>query len=114
MPPASASSAEPCGELEVRSYCIRMLISAVSSRRRRRSRSRLGTSTLQARLTQTDGSSLHVEEAEDKLVQATETAIGLMKAVLENVSQAAGTRRVSCGIHNNVQWGSLGILCKCS
>ncbi|KLT43590.1 hypothetical protein CC85DRAFT_307504 [Cutaneotrichosporon oleaginosum] len=27
---------------------------------------------------------LHVEEAEDKLVQATETAIGLMKAVLEN------------------------------
>lgn len=28
---------------------------------------------------------LHVEEAEDKLVQATETAIGLMKAVLENV-----------------------------
>jgi hypothetical protein len=29
---------------------------------------------------------LHVEEAEDKLVQATETAIGLMKAVLENVS----------------------------
>lgn len=30
--------------------------------------------------------SLHVEEAEDKLVQNTETAIGLMKAVLENVS----------------------------
>lgn len=30
-------------------------------------------------------SSLHVEEAEDKLVQNTETAIGLMKAVLENV-----------------------------
>lgn len=30
--------------------------------------------------------SLHVEEAEDKLVQCTETAIGLMKAVLENVS----------------------------
>lgn len=29
---------------------------------------------------------LHVEEAEDKLVQCTETAIGLMKAVLENVS----------------------------
>jgi hypothetical protein len=29
---------------------------------------------------------LHVEEAEDKLVQGTETAIGLMKAVLENVS----------------------------
>ena len=29
---------------------------------------------------------LHVEEAEDKLVQNTETAIGLMKAVLENVS----------------------------
>jgi hypothetical protein len=29
---------------------------------------------------------LHVEEAEDKLVQSTETAIGLMKAVLENVS----------------------------
>ncbi|WRT64137.1 uncharacterized protein IL334_001066 [Kwoniella shivajii] len=29
-------------------------------------------------------SRLHVEEAEDKLVQATETAIGLMKAVLEN------------------------------
>jgi len=28
---------------------------------------------------------LHVEEAEDKLVQSTETAIGLMKAVLENV-----------------------------
>ncbi|CAD6565670.1 MAG: hypothetical protein TREMPRED_001632 [Tremellales sp. Tagirdzhanova-0007] len=28
---------------------------------------------------------LHVEEAEDKLVQNTETAIGLMKAVLENV-----------------------------
>lgn len=27
---------------------------------------------------------LHVEEAEDKLVQSTETAIGLMKAVLEN------------------------------
>jgi hypothetical protein len=33
--------------------------------------------------------SLHVEEAEDKLVQNTETAIGLMKAVLENVSQMA-------------------------
>ena len=29
---------------------------------------------------------LQVEEAEDKLVQMTETAIGLMKAVLENVS----------------------------
>ncbi|KAK4686282.1 hypothetical protein P7C73_g3846, partial [Tremellales sp. Uapishka_1] len=29
---------------------------------------------------------LDVEEAEDKLVQCTETAIGLMKAVLENVS----------------------------
>jgi len=29
---------------------------------------------------------LHVEEAEDKLVQSTETAIGLMKSVLENVS----------------------------
>jgi hypothetical protein len=29
---------------------------------------------------------LHVEEAEDKLVQNTETAIGLMKSVLENVS----------------------------
>jgi hypothetical protein len=28
---------------------------------------------------------LTVEEAEDKLVQTTETAIGLMKAVLENV-----------------------------
>ena len=28
---------------------------------------------------------LHVEEAEDKLVQNTETAIGLMKSVLENV-----------------------------
>jgi hypothetical protein len=28
---------------------------------------------------------LQVEEAEDKLVQMTETAIGLMKAVLENV-----------------------------
>lgn len=33
-------------------------------------------------------SSLHVEEAEDKLVQNTETAIGLMKAVLENVCVA--------------------------
>ncbi len=31
---------------------------------------------------------LHVEEAEDKLVQCTETAIGLMKAVLENVGFA--------------------------
>jgi hypothetical protein len=31
---------------------------------------------------------LQVEEAEDKLVQMTETAIGLMKAVLENVSPA--------------------------
>jgi hypothetical protein len=30
---------------------------------------------------------LQVEEAEDKLVQMTETAIGLMKAVLENVSR---------------------------
>jgi hypothetical protein len=68
-----------------------MLISAVSSRLLRRSRSRLGTSALSGRLFQTDGTSLHVEEAEDKLVQATETAIGLMKAVLENVSQAAGS-----------------------
>lgn len=33
---------------------------------------------------------LQVEEAEDKLVQMTETAIGLMKAVLENVSPADG------------------------
>jgi hypothetical protein len=32
---------------------------------------------------------LQVEEAEDKLVQMTETAIGLMKAVLENVSISA-------------------------
>ena len=31
---------------------------------------------------------LHVEEAEDQLVQSTETAIGLMKAVLENVSES--------------------------
>jgi hypothetical protein len=31
---------------------------------------------------------LQVEEAEDKLVQMTETAIGLMKAVLENVSRS--------------------------
>lgn len=42
---------------------------------------------------------LHVEEAEDKLVQSTETAIGLMKAVLENVSDMscpfkAGTPRL--------------------
>lgn len=34
---------------------------------------------------------LQVEEAEDQLVQMTETAIGLMKAVLENVS----TQRLS-------------------
>jgi hypothetical protein len=34
------------------------------------------------------GVRLHVEEAEDKLVQCTETAIGLMKAVLENVRSA--------------------------
>lgn len=34
---------------------------------------------------------LQVEEAEDKLVQMTETAIGLMKAVLENVSSAGET-----------------------
>lgn len=33
---------------------------------------------------------LQVEEAEDKLVQMTETAIGLMKAVLENVSRTSG------------------------
>ena len=35
---------------------------------------------------------LQVEEAEDKLVQMTETAIGLMKAVLENVSRWPGRR----------------------
>jgi hypothetical protein len=35
---------------------------------------------------------LQVEEAEDKLVQMTETAIGLMKAVLENVSQGRSTK----------------------
>lgn len=35
------------------------------------------------------GDRLHVEEAEDKLVQNTETAIGLMKAVLENVSSCS-------------------------
>lgn len=38
-----------------------------------------------SKLWSNDLSSLHVEEAEDKLVQNTETAIGLMKAVLENV-----------------------------
>lgn len=38
-----------------------------------------------------DRSSLHVEEAEDKLVQSTETAIGLMKAVLENVSSVSAS-----------------------
>lgn len=39
---------------------------------------------------------LHVEEAEDKLVQGTETAIGLMKAVLENVSRHAHAQRAGC------------------
>jgi len=38
---------------------------------------------------------LQVEEAEDKLVQMTETAIGLMKAVLENVSLGTWRWRVS-------------------
>jgi hypothetical protein len=49
---------------------------------------------------------LQVEEAEDKLVQMTETAIGLMKAVLENVSPAYRGKRgkgtmlmcVMCGV----------------
>jgi hypothetical protein len=40
---------------------------------------------------------LQVEEAEDKLVQMTETAIGLMKAVLENVSlHGFETPRMQC------------------
>lgn len=34
--------------------------------------------------TKAEAARLHVEVAEDKLVQATETAIGLMRAVLEN------------------------------
>jgi hypothetical protein len=58
---------------------------------------------------------LHVEEAEDKLVQATETAIGLMKAVLENVSQASTYSlcqlRISATVPNVPP---LGAFCECS
>lgn len=47
---------------------------------------------------------LHVEEAEDKLVQSTETAIGLMKSVLENVSGASIQQQLE---HANVMFSPL-------
>lgn len=56
-------------------------LKAAAPARQEQSRSALSA----ARLAKAD-SRLHVEEAEDKLVQSTETAIGLMKAVLENVA----------------------------
>lgn len=50
--------------------------------------------TLSSGRQEADCCRLHVEEAEDKLVQNTETAIGLMKSVLENVCSLSSGWRV--------------------